>query len=241
MLETLKKRSTEMELMDDFQGSKEELKIVLEDISRVNRLLGGNRITINAVAELIRNNPQDSYVIMDLGCGDGTMLRELAKYCIENRIKVNLIGIDLNTDALEIATESSFEYPEIQFLKQDVLQLTPTDFNCDILISTLTTHHFTNEELPKFLKQFALLAKLGFVNNDLHRSHLALFLYRLFSKVFIRTRTAKIDGAISIKRGFKKNDLQALAKQLPQMKHFIKWKWAFRYVWIMEPKRQSIL
>jgi len=237
MLGCLKERSTQEELMDNFQGNEEALKVVLDDINRVNKLLGGNDITIKAVSKLIRNNPQKSYVVIDVGCADGNMLRELAVYCRKNKIKAEFIGIDLNSDALNIARKASVAYPEIRFLEQDILHLEQTDLNCDILITTLTTHHFSNNQLPILLKQFTKLVKVGVVNNDLHRSSIALILFKLFSTIFIKTDTAKIDGLISIRRGFKKQDLRHFAKQLSNMSHYIKWKWAFRYVWIMEPKR----
>ena len=240
MLGKLQERSTEEEIMDNFKGPASTLKVVLDDISRVNRLLGGNGITIKAVSKLIRDNPQDSYTIMDFGCADGTMLRSLARYCRKQQIKAEFIGIDLNSDALNIAKDASKDFPEIRYLLQDVLQLEQADLDCDIVITTLTTHHFTNEQLPKLLKQFAALSKIGFVNNDLHRSGVALFLFKIFSIVFIKTKIAKVDGLISIRKGFKKEDLRNFANLMPSMNHFIAWRWAFRYVWIMEPKRPII-
>ncbi|MDB4292856.1 methyltransferase domain-containing protein [Maribacter sp.] len=239
MLGRLRNRSTELEIMDDFQRGEKQLKSVLDDINRVNRILGGNAITISAVAKLIRENPQDRYVIIDVGCADGAMLREIALYCRKRSIMADFIGIDLNAHAIQIAITASSDYPEIRFLEQDVFQLNQSDLNCDILITTLTTHHFTNEALPALLAQFAGLAKIGFVNNDLHRSRVAFYLFKLFSMVFIKTETAKIDGLISIRKGFKKRDLMAFAKNLPHMRHFIEWKWAFRYVWIMQPNRPN--
>lgn len=237
MFDTLRQRSRQQELLDDFHGNEKELEAVFKDINRVNRLLGGNHITIRAVGDLLRQHPKEQFVIMDVGCGDGTILREIAKYCRKHAFKTQLIGIDLSVDALKIARSASTEFPEISYKVQDVLTLTKTDLNCDILISTLTTHHFTNEQLPMMLAQFARLAKIGFVNNDLHRSRVAYYLFKLFSMVFIKTRTARIDGLISIRRGFKKRELLDFAKKLPNRQHLIKWKWAFRYVWIMQPKR----
>ena len=237
MFDTLRKRSNQQEHLDDFHGNEKELEAVFKDIIRVNRLLGGNNITIRAVGDLLRQHPKEQFVILDVGCGDGTILRKIAQYCRKHDIKVRLIGIDLNVEALNIARTASTEFPEISYKVQDVLALTQTDMNCDILISTLTTHHFTNEQLPLMLTQFARLAKIGFVNNDLHRSRLALYLFKAFSMVFIKTKTARSDGLISIRRGFKKRELLDFAQKLPNRQHLIKWKWAFRYVWIMQSNR----
>lgn len=234
MFDTLKKRSSQQEYLDDFHGNEKELEAVFKDINRVNRLLGGNNITIRAVGDLLRKHPKEQFVILDVGCGDGTILRKIAQYCRKHDFKARLIGIDLSVEALNIARSASTEFPEISYKVQDVLALRQTDMNCDILISTLTTHHFTNEQLPLMLAQFARLAKIGFVNNDLHRSRLALYLFKLFSMVFIKTSTARSDGLISIRRGFKKRELIDFAQKLPNRQHLIKWKWAFRYVWIMQ-------
>ncbi len=236
MLGKLASRSTEREIMDDFQGDGSTLESVLNDISRVNRILGGNRITINAVARLMEAHPQEKYTIIDLGCADGAMLKEIANYCRSQKIAVDLIGIDLNVDALHLAKKALVDYPEIRFLQQDVLLLEKFNHSCDILTTTLMTHHLTDVQLTVLLKQFTRLATIGAVINDLHRSRVAFYLFKLFSLVFLKTETARIDGLISIRKGFKKKDFIRFSKELPNFHHSIDWKWAFRYLWIMQAK-----
>jgi ubiquinone/menaquinone biosynthesis C-methylase UbiE len=237
MLIDLSERSSQPELMDDFREGLQSLRIVFDDINRVNTILGGSSITVNAVASLIKENQQERYTIVDMGCGDGNMLREVAKYCKKRKINVRLIGIDLNAEALQLAEEASAIYPEIEFQHSDILELKVTDLNCDIIINTLTMHHFVNKDLLVFLEKFNQLASIGVVINDLHRSRWAYYLFKAFSLIFIKTKTAKIDGLRSISKAFIKSDLIEYSKSLPNAKHFIQWKWAFRYVWIMKPNR----
>lgn len=238
MIKDLSKRSTERELMDDFPKGINRLRIVFDDINRVNRILGGNSITVKAVAGLIKNNPQEQYTIVDMGCGDGNMLRELARYCRKNGISARFIGIDLNEEALQLALEASGEFPEIEYQHEDILKCNTSQLPCDILVNTLCMHHIPNELLDTFLRKFVELGKIGIVINDLHRSSMAYYLFKLFSLIFIKTKVAKIDGLISITKGFIKSDLRTYAKDLPTVSHHIEWKWAFRYVWIMQPNRQ---
>ena len=172
-----------------------------------------------------------------MGCGDGSMLRELARFCQKNDIATRLIGIDLNEKALQLAVEASKDYPEIEYLCKDIIRFDADTLSCDILINTLTMHHFTNKEIEIFLQKFIELAKIGVVINDLHRSLSAYYLFQLFSLIFIKTKVAKIDGLISITKGFVKSDLLTYAKKLPTVSHQIEWKWAFRYVWVMQPNR----
>ncbi len=235
MLVDLKNRSTEEELMDHPSVNVEDLKTALSDISRTNRLLGGNAITIKAVHELIetcKNNKE--YVIMDLGCGDGKILRKVAESFRKKNIQVRLIGVDINEKSLEYAKELSVSYPEISYIQQNILDLTESKVFCDISICTLTLHHLTNEEIIVFLKRALEASSMGLVINDLQRSKLAYYLFKVFSLFFIKGYIAKNDGLVSIKRGFRKKELLNFAKELGLKRYQIHWKWAFRYRWIIQ-------
>jgi ubiquinone/menaquinone biosynthesis C-methylase UbiE len=153
-------RNTDPEMMDDPNVSQAVLMEVLEDISRVNKLLNGNRITVRAICQLIKETTQEKYTIVDMGCGDGQILREIADFYRKKDIQVHLIGIDLSEKGIQIAKERSKEYPEIQFLRQDILKIKAEALQCDILLCTLTMHHFSNTEIPIFLDQFVKLAHI---------------------------------------------------------------------------------
>ncbi len=232
-------RSDRKELLDDYQGTIVELATVLKDINRVNRLLGGYSITINAVLRLIQEHPKKSYTILDIGCAEGNMLREVARTARKRNIKLHLIGVDLNSDALTLARTLSANFPEITYYEKDILSADFSDFNCDIVITTLTMHHFRNPEILNFIQKFTRLSTIGVVINDLQRSASAYYLFKVFSLIFIKTKVARIDGLTSIRRAFQKSELWELAKSLPNVDHEITWKWAFRYVWILRKKQQS--
>ncbi len=230
-------RSDQVELMDNFIGSIKELEMVLNDITQVNRILGGDKITVDAVFKLITAFPKKSYTILDMGCADGNMLRNIATEARKRNIKVVLIGVDLNTDALVLARKASQDFPEISYKAKDILEADFSDFKCDIVTTTLTLHHFKDEGILKFLHQFERLCTIGIVINDLERNKLAYLLFKAYSLMFLRTKIARIDGLISITRSFTKSELKAYAKKLPRLSHEISWKWAFRFIWVMRKKR----
>ncbi|MEW7292049.1 methyltransferase domain-containing protein [Aquimarina sp. 2304DJ70-9] len=237
MLVNLEHRSDESELMDDPFVEEKALKIALSDISRVNKLLGGNSITVKAVAKLINDaNLDKELVLLDLGCGDGEMLRVIADICRKKNIKIKLVGVDLNDKSLEIAKDLSIPYPEIEYYKKDILHIDRSELACDIIICTLTLHHLNCNEIKEVIKKTLELASLGIIINDLQRSKIAYYLFRLFSFFFIKGYIAKNDGLVSIKRGFKKQELLSYAKDLKLQQYQIDWKWAFRYRWIIKTK-----
>lgn len=222
--------------MDDPQLPEGLLREVLRDINRVNRLLNGNRITLKAMARLVAENPQSHYTIVDMGCGDGSILREVALFFRRKKLRVRLIGIDLSEKGIAIAREASLAFPEIEFLKRDILTIGPEELPCDILLCTLTMHHFSDGQIPIFMERFVQLSRLGVVVNDLKRSRTAYYLFKGFGLIFIKTKIGRSDGLISIKSGFRKEELLVFSKLLPQATHTVRPKWAFRYLWFIRTK-----
>jgi hypothetical protein len=80
------------------------------------------------------------------------------------------------------------------------------------------------------------MAPMAIIINDLQRNKLAYYLFQVFSLIFIKTKIAKQDGLISIRSGFVKSDLQRLGNAVPDYYQRIRWRWAFRYLWVMQAK-----
>ena len=223
--------------MDDPNVDEATLKAALAEVTRVNKYLGGQQVTLEGLRYFFDRFPQKSYTILDVGCGDGAMLRSIANFARKRSIAVKLIGIDINPKSISLAEERSQDFPEVSFHVQDVFKLKNTQKEIDIITSTLTTHHFTAAEILKFLAQFLKLANLGVVINDLQRSTIAYRLFQAYSRVFMRSAMARHDGLISIERAFTKNELLSFTSKLGVQSFSIKWRWAFRYLWILENQK----
>ena len=226
-------RSEKPELMDDFFMEGEILRDALDKIAGINRLLGGNKVTIQGVKYLIRKLNKQEIHILDVGCGNGDMLRALADYAKKNNLSFRLTGIDANPFTVKHAQHLSISYPNINYQCADIFEEIQKETHYDIILCTLTLHHFKNQEILNLLRNFKKKARLGLVINDLHRSAIAYYLFTALCFVFKLNRMSKNDGLISILRGFKKNDLIHYSNQLNFKKDIICWKWAFRYQWII--------
>ncbi|MEP5132283.1 MAG: SAM-dependent methyltransferase, partial [Nonlabens ulvanivorans] len=121
----------------------------------------------------------------------------------------------------------------IRFRESDILQIDSTEIECDILISTLTMHHFDDVEIIDFLKKFKEITTHSIIFNDLHRSRTAFILFQLVCLIFIRNEISKHDGLISIASGFKRADLKRYTKLVPFKNDLIQWKWSFRFIWLI--------
>lgn len=226
-------RSNAPEMMDDFAMEGEILRDALDKIAKINQLLGGNKITIDGVKLLLKNKPKQTPIrIIDIGCGNGDMLRALADYGIKNELNFLLIGIDANNFTIQHAQKLSLNYTNISFECKDIFENLTTE--CDIMLCTLTLHHFKDSEIIHLLSNIMQQAKVGIVINDLHRSALAYYLFKALCFVFNLNDMSREDGLVSILRGFKKEDLMTYTKALEAKSFIIKWKWAFRYLWMIK-------
>lgn len=223
------------ESMDDFSMDNQDLVTALDDIAKINQLLGGNSITLNGVKNLIKDIPQSKEItILDFGCGSGDMLRMLSKYGRKNNLNFKLIGVDANKATIRHAEKCSSEFENITYLAEDIFLYDFSKFSIDIALITLTLHHFKDDEILKILKIIDSIVNKGIVVNDLQRSKVAYRLFQAMISIFRLEKMTANDGLISILRGFKRKDLEKYSKELGFKNDIIKWKWAFRFQWIIQ-------
>jgi 2-polyprenyl-3-methyl-5-hydroxy-6-metoxy-1,4-benzoquinol methylase len=230
-------RTNQSEIMDDFLMEGDVLKDALDKIAKINQLLGGNKLTLEGLKSLLKNIPSKQKItIVDVGCGNGDMLRTIADYAENNELDVVLIGIDANQFTIDYAKKLSAHYPNISYRCEDIFEKSFEKVHYDIVLCTLTLHHFNNEEIIKLLNLFKANAKHGIVINDLQRSTISYRLFQGLCFIFRLNEMSRKDGLVSILRGFKKQELQQFSKELQFKKYSIEWKWAFRYQWIINTK-----
>lgn len=228
------KRSDRKEIMDDLEMQGEELEKTLGDLDKVNRWLGGNRISLEGVEKLLKSCCYTRPVrIIDVGCGNGTILKEVAELGRKRGEKLELVGIDANKHAMDIARKNLAEYPEVSFKAMDVFSKEFKAQEADIILCTLTLHHFSDEEIKELMTTFTSMAGLGVVVNDLQRSRSAYYLFQAFCAAFGLSEINKKDGLTSILRSFKRSDLEKYGNHLNVSRQEINRKWAFRYQWIL--------
>ncbi len=234
MFISTKFRTDKPEIMDDFAMEGEILRDALVKIAIINQLLGGNKLTLQGIAVLLSKKDKNQQItIVDIGCGNGDMLRKLADFGVNNNFDFRLIGIDANNFTINVAKELSIHYPNISYRCEDIFDESFTQLKYDIVLCTLTLHHFKDNEIKNILSVFNANASIGIVVNDLQRSKISYRLFQLLCFVFRLNDMSREDGLTSILRGFKKQELVQFSEKLNLKKYTIQWKWAFRYQWII--------
>jgi hypothetical protein len=226
-------RSSAAEMMDDFTIEGSVLRDTLDKLETINRLLGGNSVTLKGLKKILsKSSKTKTITIVDLGCGHGDILRDVAKFGRKNSYKFKLIGIDANNAAIDYAKALSKDYPELSFETIDVFSEDFKKQTYDVVLCTLFLHHFKNNEIIPFLKSTVQKASIGVIVNDLHRHKLAYYLFKMIG-LFIKNKMVREDGLTSVLRAFKRNELETILTKTG-VNFSIQWKWAFRYLWVLK-------
>ncbi|MBK6267137.1 methyltransferase domain-containing protein [Marivirga sp. S37H4] len=221
-------RSEEKEIMDDLSDNSASLHRALKELDIINKWLGGNAVTLNAVKKELIKNPTHQFTIADLGCGSGEMLRRIALWCRNNNIKVTLIGFDANPHVVEYAKKHCANFPEISFYAENILEKEFQSRKFDLLLCTLFLHHFKENQLINLLAQFKEQAKVTIIN-DLHRHWLAYYSILWITKAFSKSPMVQNDACLSVWRAFKKKDWKNILKEANIKDYTLNWRWAFRW------------
>ncbi|MEJ2585436.1 MAG: methyltransferase domain-containing protein [Robiginitalea sp.] len=233
-LPSFQKRSNAPEWMDDLTHPTEEINQALADIKKVNRWLGGHRVSMHGLKPFLRRKRKTPLHILDMGCGNGEFLRHLGRYCNRQDIPVSLTGWDRNPRSLEWG-EQHDKSGEIRYECRDILSFPPLPKGEVVIVCNLFLHHFTDAQILETLKTWRDMGCRAIVVNDLHRNPLAYYLFHVFGFIFRLSRMARHDGLVSILRGFTREDLNSFRQDLGAKSSF-RWRWAFRYLWVLDFK-----
>jgi hypothetical protein len=73
-------------------------------------------------------------------------------------------------------------------------------------------------------------SQLGFFINDLHRHWMAYYSIKLLTRLFSKSYLVKNDAPLSVHRGFKKKEWNAIFTEAGIRNFSCKWRWAFRWL-----------
>lgn len=189
----MKSRSNELELLDVESPPREMMARVAGYLAFVNRWLGGT----GAVASHLRGIRVPT-TVLDVASGAGDIPIDLARRFPNLRP----VAFDLSATMLSFAAG-------IPRVRGDVRRLPFADRSVDYVISTHFFHHLTDDQIVLTLREFDRIARRGIIVNDLLRRRRAVFWIKLLT--LFANRYVKVDGPLSVRRGFTVPEVEALA------------------------------
>jgi 2-polyprenyl-3-methyl-5-hydroxy-6-metoxy-1,4-benzoquinol methylase len=180
---------------------------VLGDLAKVNSVTLARRPTLRFLDRIVVHG-RGPLRILDVGYGDGDMLRRIARWAKARNVPVTLAGIDLNPNSAAVAQAATPPGIEIDWRTGDYADLPRDTF--DVILSSLVAHHMTPDQLIAFLRYMEAQAKRGWFINDLHRHGFAWVGFPVLAKLFGWHPIVRHDGQLSIARSYRPGEWPAL-------------------------------
>ncbi len=216
----LSRRATGPELLDE-GVPEEEARRSLGDLRLVNRWLGGRRSLGDAVRPCLREGGR----LLDVGCGSADLPAFLLRSFPH---RITAVGLDIKLLHLQQAP------PEVHRVVADVRALPFAPRSFDVVTASLFLHHFDAPEVPLVLRALFDLARRALVVNDLRRARVPLVFGRAVFPWVFRSPVSVSDGLLSIRRGFRPEELRAGFAEAGIAKVTIRRRFPYRLVAVAE-------
>ena len=196
---SLATRSQAEELMDADDLDAATYADVVGDLASVNTVTMARRPTLDFLARAIAG--RKTFRLLDVGFGDGDMLRRIARWAAARGIAAELIGVDLNPRSEQAARAHG---GDIRYVTGDYADL--ADEPWDVIVSSLVAHHMTRDQLVAFLRFMERHASAGWFVNDLHRHGFAHWGFPILATLARWHPIVRHDGTLSIARSYRPDE-----------------------------------
>jgi SAM-dependent methyltransferase len=206
---SLAARAIADEQMDAPDLPAETYRQVLADLAKVNRATFSARPTLAFLKRALGDRRR--FKLLDVGFGQGDMLRAIARWAEGRGVVADLVGVDLNPNSEIMAREATDRALPIRYLTGDYHDRAGEGW--DFVVSSLVAHHMTPSELDAFLRFMEREAAVGWMVNDLHRHWLAYHGFPWLARLAGWHRIVREDGQLSIARSFRRADWRGLLEK----------------------------
>lgn len=204
-------RSDDSELLDGVMHDPTELAENFRDIRRVNQLLGGTSTVLRHLPRLLARVPEgQSASLLDLATGSADIPLVISRWAKRRSIPLTILASDHSQDILTLAREQTAGVPEITLAHHDARAVPLPDKQFDIVLCSLSLHHFSPEDAVWVLREMDRLARIGFILNDLRRSRAGYAAAWLAARVTTRNRLTRNDAPLSVRRAYTPDELREL-------------------------------
>jgi 2-polyprenyl-3-methyl-5-hydroxy-6-metoxy-1,4-benzoquinol methylase len=174
----------------------------IRQFRRINTLFSGSRRLMRQhFFTMMAQDPERVYTLLDVGAGGCDLAIWAAREARHRGLKLKITALDNDKRTLPIAQQAIRDYPEINIVEGDALELSRLG-SFDFVFSNHLLHHLTWDEIKIFLESSMARTRLALVMNDLKRSNWAYLGFTLFSGLLTPRSFHFHDGRLSIRRAF---------------------------------------
>jgi 2-polyprenyl-3-methyl-5-hydroxy-6-metoxy-1,4-benzoquinol methylase len=206
-----------IEWMDKPDCDRNMLFATYRHFSLINRVLSRWRRIYQTHIKPDLNRGQ-MYTLLDIGFGGADIIRYIDRWAKTDGFNFLITGIETDSRALEYVHQQSWP-ANFHFENISLSEIVSYNKTFDYVISNHLIHHLTKEEIARLLADSIKICKNRVLFNDIERSDIAYFLFKILTKPFFRNSFISDDGQLSIKRSFTFQEMQNLIPTGWQVSH----------------------
>ena len=210
----LNSRATAMEFLDQPDCDPALAAASYRFMETVNCYFGGIRIVRRFLAaETAGRHAGTPLRILDIGSGSCDIPLAVSRWARSHGVPMHFTCMEMAGHAADIAREQLARVgnPDVQLLQEDAFTHQPAE-PYDCAVASMCFHHFSDAQILTLLQKLRGFVLNSVLINDLRRLRLASLLARL--PLTGTPAGVRHDALLSIRRGFKINELSALLRQL---------------------------
>lgn len=203
-------RATIDEMMDDPACDETMLLRTVRQFSSINRQVSRYRTILKRwiLADMLTNRDRE-YHLVDMGAGGCDIDVWLLKAARKRGLKLRISACDLDPRIIQYARSTYGNTPELAIRRVDLLA-DPFDEPVDYVFANHFLHHLADKAIIRLLQQWQPRVRRRLVLSDLLRNSASYWGYSALS-LFYPNSFSRVDGLISIRKGFLPQELETLA------------------------------
>jgi len=211
---SIPQRSDRAELLDDDVFDTGELAGNFRDIERVNQLLGGTSVILRHLPRLLPSQPTNEPVtVLDLASGSGDIPMAISRWAKRQGLAMTIVASDNSPHVLALARKHVVDYPVVTIERYDARSVPLPDKQFDIVLCSLSLHHFSPDDAVRVIREMDRLARRGFILNDLRRGRVGFAAAWIASRLTTRNRLTRHDAPLSVLRAYTAVELDGLLRR----------------------------
>ena len=203
------------ELMDQPGLDPVHHRQALRGLSRVNRISGTAEKLWRRIRTVRPTTPAAPLRVLDLACGGGDVLLDLAKRSIGHPFPIEFFGRDLSETAIAHAREAAQQLgvTTVEFSQADAFSDDRVNESFDVVLATLFLHHLNRDDAKKLLNRMAGLTNQIVLVDDLRRTKLGYVFALVGCRILSRSPIVHYDGPLSVRAAYTEAEVLQMAEE----------------------------
>lgn len=221
-------RTSEGEFLDDPACDPALAAASYRFMTMINAWAGGTAVVRRFLEAKAREDGCGGALrVLDVGAGSCDIPLAVSRWAKRRGLRLQFTCLEPSARAVALARTrlALADDPDVRVLQEDVFEHRPAEVY-DYATASMCFHHFKDQEILEIVRRLRTFVRKGVLINDLRRAApawLGACLLTAGGPAGVRH-----DALVSIRRGFKISELQALLQRIPDSKVSVRAAWCFR-------------